>query len=361
MAIPPVEQKANNDHTQTTPKHPRPSMSCKPRISILMPVRNEERYLHAALNSLYRQTLAEWELLVVDDGSSDATASILAQAARSDERVRVIRRTGGGLVAALNAGLEACRGPLLARMDGDDICHPRRLELQANYLDAHPDTGLVACGFRHFPRTGLKRGMLAYETWQNALTAQRRIMHDLYVESPFVHPGIMTRRIILEQLGGYRDCDWAEDYDLWLRMAAAGIRFARLPGTLFFWRDHPERATRTMDAYASQSLRCCKFHHLRQGFLKGASEVVIAGAGLEARAWQRLLFAEGVGVSHWLDIDPRKVGRILHGAPIVRPEELDLAGRKMITAIGLRGARDQFRSVAGGLGWEEGVDFVCVA
>jgi glycosyltransferase involved in cell wall biosynthesis len=336
-------------------------MPSTPRISILMPVRNEERYLQAALNSLYLQTCADWELVAVDDGSQDATPIILAEAARSDARVQVIRREGGGLVAALNAGLKACRAPLLARMDGDDICHPRRLEMQAAYLDAHPDAGLLACGFRHFPRQGLKRGMLAYETWQNSLMDHDQVMRDLYVESPFVHPGIMTRCSIVEQLGGYRDCGWAEDYDLWLRMAAAGVRFARLSGTHLFWRDHPERATRTRDEYASQAFRCCKFHHLRRGFLRDTSEVVIAGAGQEARAWQRLLLADGVVVSNWLDIDPRKIGKILHGAPVVRPEELNLAGRKMITAIGLRGAREQFRSVAEKLGWQEGADFVSVA
>jgi glycosyltransferase involved in cell wall biosynthesis len=336
-------------------------MSAIPRINILMPVRNEERYLQSALDSLYRQSHADWELIVVDDGSDDATPDILAGAARLDRRVRVIRCSGGGLVAALNEGLQACRAPLLARMDGDDVCHPRRLELQAAYLDAHPDVGLVACGFRHFPRSGLKRGMLAYEQWQNSLLDQQRIIRDLYVESPFVHPGIMTRREIVAQLGGYNDRGWPEDYDLWLRMAAAGIRFARLPATLLFWRDHPERATRTMDEYAAQAMRRCKLHHLRRGFLAGSSELVLAGAGLEARAWQRLLLAEGVRVSHWLDIDPRKVGSILHGAPVLRPEELELNGRKMLTAIGLSGAREQFRLTAQQLGWREGEDFVSVA
>ena len=136
-------------------------MPALPLISILMPVRNEERYLQAALDSLYRQSLPDWELLAVDDGSLDATPGILSRAARADARVRVIRREGGGLVAALNDGLKECRAPLLARMDGDDISHPRRLELQACYLQANPGAGLVACGFRHFPRTGLKRGMLA--------------------------------------------------------------------------------------------------------------------------------------------------------------------------------------------------------
>ncbi len=332
-----------------------------PLISILMPVRNEERYLPGALDSLYRQSCTDWELIAVDDGSSDRTAAILAGAASRDSRVIVIRREGGGLVAALNAGLEACRSPLLARFDGDDISHPRRLEQQASYLEAHPETGLVACGFRHFPRSGIKQGMIDYETWQNGLTDHFLIIRDLFVESPFVHPSIMARRSILEEVGGYHDAGWPEDYDLWLRMGAAGVRFTRLPQTLLFWRDHPERATRTMDEYTLHAFRDCKCHHLLHGFLKGAADVVIAGAGLEARAWQRLLAAAGVTVSTWLDVDPRKIGRMLHHAPVISPDQLHLKGRKMIVAIGVRGAREQFRSVAAGRGWQEGVDFVCVA
>ncbi|MFZ2949133.1 MAG: glycosyltransferase [Desulfuromonadaceae bacterium] len=332
-----------------------------PKISILMPVRNEERYLQAALDSLYRQTFSGWELIAVDDGSSDRTAAILAEAASRDRRVRVIRNKGNGLVAALNAGLAACGGPLLARMDGDDICHPRRLELQAAHMDTHPDTGLVACGFRHFPRTGLKNGMIDYETWQNSLTDHSLVTRDLFVESPFVHPSIMTRRTIMEELGGYQDNCWPEDYDLWLRMAAAGVRFARLPQTLLFWRDHPERATRTMDEYASHAFRACKCRHLLHGFLTDTRDVVIAGAGVEARAWRRVLAASDVTVSTWLDVDPRKIGRILHDAPVISPEKLHLNGRKMIVAIGVRGAREQFRGVAERRGWQEGMDFVCVA
>ncbi len=326
-----------------------------------MPIRNEERHLQAALDSLYRQSYDRWELIAVDDGSNDRTVSILTAAARGDRRVQVIMNTGHGLVAALNTGLEICKAPLLARMDGDDICHPRRLELQTAWLETHPETGLVASGFRHFPRTGLKQGMIDYETWQNGLSEHALIIRDLYVESPFVHPSIMTRRAIVEKLGGYHHNCWPEDYDLWLRMASTGVTFARLPDTLLFWRDHPERATRTMGEYASRAFRACKCHHLMQGFLRGTHDVVIAGAGQEARAWQRLLTAADVTVSTWLDVDPKKIGRILHNAPVISPDALKLNGRKMIVAIGVRGAREQFRGVAELHGWQEGVDFVCVA
>lgn len=331
-----------------------------PLVSILMPVRNEERYLPAALRSIAAQTMTDWELVAVDDGSTDATPAILAEAAGRDPRVRVLRPVERGLVPALNAGLATCRGSLVARMDGDDIAHPRRLAEQSAFLAAEPGVGLVATAFRHFPRNGLKVGMLAYEAWQNALASHEAVLADLFVESPFVHPSVMFRREAVLAAGGYRDLGWAEDYDLWLRLAAAGVRFARLPQALFFWRDRPERATRTMAEYTLESFRACKLHHLCQGFLQGEREVVLAGAGLEGRAWCRSLDSAGIRVSAWVDVDPRKVGRTLHGAPILPADGMVPDGRKLLITVGTRGARDGVRSWALAAGFTEGRDFLCV-
>ena len=199
------------------PNHP-----ITPAVSILMPVRNEERFLPAALDSISRQTLQTWELIAVDDGSTDATPTILAAAAEADPRIRVLSTNGQGLVPALNMGLAACCAPLVARMDGDDISHPARLAEQATFLAGNGDVGLVACSFRHFPCHAVGSGMAAYEQWQSRLMDHDAIMTDRCVESPFVHPSVMFRRSCVEAVGGYRDRGWPEDYDLWLRLAAAG-------------------------------------------------------------------------------------------------------------------------------------------
>jgi glycosyltransferase involved in cell wall biosynthesis len=333
-----------------------------PKVSILMPIRNEETYLPSALDSITRQTLRDWQLIVVDDGSTDATPDILAKAAREDKRIQVLRRTGGGLVMALNSGLSACTAPLLARMDGDDICHPKRLECQVRFLESNTEVGLVACSFRHFPRSSVKQGMRTYEAWQNSLNSHVSILRDLFVESPFVHPSIMARKSLIIDIGGYRDLGWPEDYDLWLRLAHSNVQFARIPEQLFFWRDHPERATRVMGEYASSAFRLCKLHHLLNGFLENTTEVIIAGAGQEGRAWQRLLSSRGLTVTTWIDVDHRKIGRQLHGSPVVGIDTLpSLAGTKILVAIGVHGAREQFRAMAGPIGFKDGLDFICVA
>ncbi len=332
----------------------------EPHVSILLPVRNEERFLPAALDSMFRQTFSSWELVAVDDGSTDATPAILAEAALGDRRVRVIQSPGRGLVPALNAGLAVCRAPLVARMDGDDISHPRRLEKQAALLDTNPAIGLVACAFRGFPRHGVGTGMLAYEAWQNTLVSHDRIVRDIFVESPFVHPSVMFRKDAVLSVGGYRRMDWAEDYDLWLRLAAAGVLFARLKQSLFFWRERPERATRTLPEYTAEAFRACKVHHLQEGFLKGTKEVVLAGAGLEGRAWRRDLSRAGIAVSLWVDVDPRKIGRTLHGAPVVGPADVAPGAGKMLITVGTRGARDGVRQWAIRAGFKEGQNFICV-
>ncbi len=330
-----------------------------PRASILLPVRNEERFLPAALASLFRQSCSDWELVAVDDGSTDSTPAILAAAA-ADRRVRVIPSPGRGIVAALNAGLAACRAPLVARMDGDDICHPRRLEAQLAHLAADEGCGLVACATRHFPRHGLGRGMLAYEAWQNALTEHEEIMRDLFVESPFAHPSVVFRKEGVAAAGGYREMGWAEDYDLWLRLAAAGTRFARLPHIHFFWRDHPLRATRTTAHCSARAFRACKVHHLQHGFLRGVHEVTLAGAGVEGRAWRQALLAVEIGVALWIDIDPRKIGRTLHGAPVVARDPFPRVQGKLLLTVGVGSARAELREWAKRGGLAEGTDFLCV-
>lgn len=331
-----------------------------PLVSILLPVRNEARLLPAALASLYRQTLNRWELVAVNDGSADATGAILDTAATRDPRIRVLHRAPEGLVAALNAGLKLCRAPLVARMDGDDICHPLRLERQVSFLTAHPATTLVACQVRHVPRQQLTDGMRAYEKWQNDLLGHDAIMHDLYVESPFTHPSVMFRRDEVLTLGGYRDCGWAEDYDLWLRLAAAGARFRRLPETLLYWRDRPERLTRTDGAYTLQAFRACKAHHLRKTRLKLVDEVTLWGAGIEGKAWRKALQREGVTVRRWVEVDPRKLGQVIHGAPVAGIAELAPGDGVTLVTVGARGARAQVRSYAARAGLREGIDFVCV-
>ncbi len=194
-------------------------MADEPIVSVLLPVRDAGPWLEGCLRSLKRQTLGRFEVVVVDDGSVDGSGEVLDRWARGDGRFKVLHRSAEGLVEALNAGLAACRASLVARMDADDAAHPRRLESQVALLDEHPKIGVVSCGVRHVPVSGVQGGLLRYEEWLNGLIEHDGIMRERFVESPVAHPSVVVRRDVLRDAGGWRDLRWPEDYDLWLRLA----------------------------------------------------------------------------------------------------------------------------------------------
>lgn len=206
-----------------------------PLVSVLLPVRNGEPYFALALDSILAQQGVDFEVVVVDDGSSDGTAARLA--ACRDPRLRVLRREGGGLVAALNAALAAARGTYVARMDADDIALPGRLARQAALLDARPEVVMVHGSVDVIDQHGRRIGeVLAHE----GSAAERRA--ELLWERdgfPIIHPSVMLRRTALAALGDYRDSPCAEDHELWLRLLDCGGAFAACADKVLLYRQHP--------------------------------------------------------------------------------------------------------------------------
>jgi glycosyltransferase involved in cell wall biosynthesis len=337
-----------------------------PLVSVLLPVRDAGRYLLGCRRSLEGQTFSDFEVVAVDDGSRDGSGNRLRRWARRDPRVRVLEGGGRGLVTALNQGLAACRGELVARMDADDAAPRRRLQLQVETLRLRPELGVIAGLVTHFPRWRVGEGYRVYEQWLNGLVEHEEIARERFIESPVPHPAAMVRRQLLEAAGGYRDRGWPEDYDLWLRLFRRGVRFAKVPRVLHFWRDHPERLTRVDRRYAVERFLACKAHHLVQGPLQNRPRVWVWGAGQTGRRLSKHLLREGVRIEAFVDIDPRKVGGTLRRRPVVGPDSL--AGRLkggvpplILAAVASRGARSLIRERLGRLGLEEGRGFWCVA
>lgn len=337
-----------------------------PSVSVLLPVRDAQPYLIACIRCLQRQSLTDFEVLAVDDGSADGSGGLLDDWAAADARVRVVHQQAGGLVVALNAGLARCRGALVARMDADDLCHPRRLELQAGSFDDNPELDVVASRVTIFPRCKMSEGLRAYEAWLNGLCLHEDIIRERFVESPLAHPSVMLRRRVLQDAGGYRDAGWPEDHDLWLRLAAAGVRFGKRPETLLFWRDHGARLTRTDPRYQAERFLECKAEHLVPGPLAGRAPLIVWGAGRTGRRLTRHLAARGVRAAAFIDIDPRKIGRTVQGAPVYGPHDLHglrqgEPGAVVLAAVAFPGARDLIRAFLDREGLVEGEGYWCAA
>jgi len=340
-----------------------PGQRGTPRVSVLLPVRDARDTLPRCLASLARQTLADHEVIAVDDGSNDGSTEILESAARRDRRVRVFRIPPSGLVAALNLGLTKARAPLVARMDADDVAHRERLAWQARRLSQDLATAILGCRVRLAGPAGFpNRGMRAYVRWQNRLLDHDAISRELFVESPLAHPSVMMRASVLGALGGYRAFDGPEDYDLWLRAHAAGFRFGKLAAKLLVWGDGPRRLSRCDPRYAPERFRALKLEALARGRLRGRSAVVIWGAGRIGKSWGRALARGGHRVAAFVEVDPRKIGQRVQGAPVVAlAGAVAFPGALHLAAVGQPGARARIRRAAFRLGLREGRDLVAVA
>lgn len=204
-----------------------------PRISVLMPVYNGERYVRKAIDSILSQSFRDFEFIIIDDGSTDRTSQILAAAAMRDLRVRIISHENRGISPSLNAGLAVARGELIARMDADDVSLPDRFALQVAYLDAHRDCALVG-------------GQIMFTDpadWP-LTTMQHPLDHDGVVATMMAgseslsHPTVMFRRDIALEIGGYSlRFEHAEDIDFFLRMGERG-KLANLPDLVLHYRQH---------------------------------------------------------------------------------------------------------------------------
>jgi glycosyltransferase involved in cell wall biosynthesis len=204
-----------------------------PLVSVLLSVYNGERYLTSALQSILNQTYQDFELIAVNDGSTDRSQQILDEFASRDPRVRPIMLPHVGLVRAFNCGLDAARGELIARMDGDDEALPERFEIQVRYLQEHPEVVVVGSQVMQIdedddplaPLPGLE---IEHEKIDQSL---------MDLGWPIVHPSVMIRADALRAVGGYPDIFPHEDHDLFLRLAERG-RLANVSQTLLRYRRH---------------------------------------------------------------------------------------------------------------------------
>lgn len=331
-----------------------------------MPCYKVAATIDEAMASLVGQTLLDFEIIAVDDGSVDGTLLRLEFWAQREPRLTLIPTGHGGIIQALNAGIPHCRAPFVARMDADDWSHPKRLEKQVACLRSRPDLAAVGCLVEGYPVGQVRGGFRRYIEWLNGLVGPDDIAREIFIESPLVHPSVMLRREWLMKVGGYEDHGWPEDYDLWLRMHLEGARFAKVPEIFFKWREHPGRLTRTDSRYSVKNFLRAKAHYLCRGPLSERDAVIVWGAGQMGRRLSKHLQREGAELAAFVDIDPKKIGRRKRGRPIVPPISLleiwgQYARPAILAAVGARNARRLIRAQLTEMGFHEGRDWWAVA
>jgi glycosyltransferase involved in cell wall biosynthesis len=202
-----------------------------PLVSVIMPAYNAESYIDKAISSILGQTFADFELIIIDDNSSDKTASIIEKYKKKDRRIVVLHNTTNLKMAkALNSGIKIARGKYIARMDSDDWSFPYRLEKQVLFIQKHLKVGILGGSMEIIDKEGKKIGRRDYAL------SNKEIRRKLFRYSPFCHPLIMIRKTFLDKVGYYDPIyNPAEDYDLYFRVGEVS-EFANLPDVLIKYR-----------------------------------------------------------------------------------------------------------------------------
>jgi hypothetical protein len=259
-----------------------------PRVSVIMPVRNGLPFLEEALAGLSSQTLSDFEIIALEDGSTDATPQVLAS--WLDARLRVIPTGGLGIGGALAVGLREARAPLIARQDADDISMPDRLQKQVAFLERYPHIDLVGCTAEYVD----SESQVVENDWIRQIRAQQDVavtpdqIRDLMpLTCCLTHGSIVARADVLRAAGGYRQAfSPAEDYDLWLRLLP-DAQLAKLPDRLYRYRIHGEQATTQAKDRQIRHTIAAKLGYLRRLYpgLPTPARLAIVGGGRGEEAY----------------------------------------------------------------------------
>ncbi len=281
-------------------------------ISILLPVFNAAAYLSDCLQSILDQSDRHWELVAVNDQSTDRSLEILEVFAQKDARIRVFSTQEKGIIPALRLAFAQAQGQLITRMDADDLMATDKLARLRQALETagsgHVCTNLV----KYFSATNVGNGYQKYQDWLNRLSLVATNFTEIYKECVLPSPSWMVYRQDLIACGAFVPNDYPEDYDLCFRFYAQGLKVVSVPKVLHFWRDYPTRTSRTDERYAKPQFLDLKVRYFLQLEYNAARPLFLWGAGRKGKYLAKLLQARDIPF-HWICNNPQKTGKHIYG------------------------------------------------
>lgn len=329
-----------------------------PEVSVIMPFKDSEKTIAEASHSILDQTFKDLELIAVNDHSEDGSLEEIIEMAEKDQRLKWETNPGKGVVDALNYGIFKANAPLIARMDSDDFAFPNRIQKQFDFMRKNPGIDVTATEVVHWPSDSNRRdsGMRYYIDWVNSIHSYEDILLNRFVESPLPHPTVIFKKSLIKQYGGYRNGDFPEDYELWLRWLDQGVKMQKISKPLLKWRDRNDRLSRVDDRYSNSAFFKIKAYYLAK-YLKSRNiqKVWVIGGGRKARKRARYLEDYQIEIVGYIDIVPNKTNL----RKCITPEQLPPPGKIfVVNYVGVRGARKIIADIFADRGYQLGRDFL---
>ena len=322
-----------------------------------MPFKNTARFLPQCLESICQQGFNSWELIAVDDHSTDESRTLMLQWALKDPRIRMVPNEGEGIIPALRTALAHSRGRLISRMDSDDKMAGGRLKEMADQLLQHGKGHIALGGVRYFSHRGISDGYARYQRWLNGLTRDGRNFDEIYKECVIPSPCWMVFREDLETCGAFRPNRYPEDYDLCFRFYEAGLKCLPSSRILHHWRDYDHRTSRTSLHYAQNYFLEIKLHYFLKLDRDTSRPLVIWGAGSKGKTIARNLKTGGHPF-RWLCDNPRKIGKKIYGIPMEHYSVLHaLPKAQSIITVANESAQSEIRGYLAELGHDPMKDY----
>ncbi len=315
----------------------------EPLISILIPFKNTEAYLHECLNSITNQSYSNWELMIVDDGSTDNSYTIVERFAKVDNRIHVYKNPGTGIIKALRYAYSKSNGELITRMDSDDIMRKNKLRVLSHNLIKH-GKGHIALGQVHyFSEQGIGSGYKNYEEWLNKITKDGSNYSEIYKECVIPSPCWMLSREDLDIIDAFNPNRYPEDYDMTFRCYEHGLKCIPCNDVLHDWRDYTSRTSRNHEHYAQNHFINIKLHYFLKLDHDSTKPLVIWGAGSKGKAVAKLLIESCIPF-HWICDNPKKIGRDIYGKVLKNFNYLgELKNPQSIITVANKDAQEEIR------------------
>lgn len=268
-----------------------------------MPLKNAGKYLTECLESIQKQSIPNWELIIVDDHSTDHSNSIVQSIQAKDQRIQLIPNEGTGIISALQTALKVCNGPYVTRMDSDDVMPVKRLELMISAINQSDDNTIVTGKVKYFGAHPISEGYLKYENWINQRVSKNDHWKWVYRECVIASPGWMVHRDALLRISAFENLNYPEDYHLVLKWYSSGFKVHSIPEVILNWREHPERISRLSTQYSQESFFELKLKHFIENDMKEASDLLIWGTNGKGKLVARLLMSWNVPF-RWMTLFP---------------------------------------------------------